>query len=82
MSTWSENFDAYVSELGLGVREVARQLNQVPSAIVYWRRGSVPREITVRRQIARWSKGRVPADPEPEPEVSGPPSKPPPSRAA
>ena len=63
---WSERFGAYLAKRGISQLDVVIELltfgvRATQSQVHYWLQGSRPREET-REQIAKWSRGQVPAN--------------------
>lgn len=72
--TWSDRFREYIERrFGTGAQQKAAfSLKVAPSKVHYWCHGATARE-AMRKRVARWSNGEVPAEITiPEPQDSGP----------
>lgn len=60
--TWSDRFRIYIERrFGTGAQQKAAfSLKVAPSKVHYWCHGATARE-AMRKRIARWSNGEVPA---------------------
>jgi hypothetical protein len=72
--TWSDRFREYIERrFGMGAQQKASfSLKVAPSKVHYWCHGATAR-VAMRKRVARWSGGEVPAEISvPEPQDSGP----------